>query len=92
MEVNAKSAWFLFSEKGEVVCESKNLPSDHVAWDPDKDAFPKKKCGVKAENAVLRLSNGETITGDQCVWRPKNPKTYKRLEDEYNELLKKAKK
>lgn len=87
-----KEAWILFNKRGKAAKESYTLPRGYVEWDPSKERFPERKCGMKSKNPKFKLADGEEITGGQCYWEPKNPKIKKRITGEENDLMKRAQK
>jgi len=80
--------WILFGADGIPETESYTLSDDYIEWNPKEENFPKVKCGVCVSNPIFLLEDGSKIYGSQCWWNTVNPKIMKKIESEYEELLK----
>ncbi|MEK9180494.1 MAG: hypothetical protein AAB897_03720 [Patescibacteria group bacterium] len=78
--------WILFSENRVATRESHDLPRGYIEWNPAKEKFPGKQCGMRAGNPIFTLDDNSEIRGSECYWRPINEKTHKRLLKSISEL------
>ena len=61
----AASRYLLFSSK-RLERRSDTLPKSYKIWDPSKDKFPKRRCGVYYPRLSFIKEDGEIVFEEEC--------------------------
>ncbi|OGF24817.1 hypothetical protein A2331_06230 [Candidatus Falkowbacteria bacterium RIFOXYB2_FULL_34_18] len=83
--------WVIYDENGDFAFEKfGELPNNYVIWDGES-TFPRKKCGIPYKIPYLKLTDGTIIPGALCRYEPVDKILKLKLEQQAEEIQKRAK-